>query len=227
VLDEWLAERVLAGVGFEEAAAAPLVLITAWEALCGRCCLQEGQTVLVHAGAGGVGHVAIQLARLWGARVATTVSSVAKAAFARSLGAEEIVDYRAQDVVAAVNAWTSGRGADVVFDTVGPAVFQASIPAVAHYGRLVTILDPGPNVDWKEARLRNLNVSFVLMLTPQLFDLDEARGAQVDILRQCGEWLERRELRLEVAQTFPLAKAAEAHRLIEEGHVQGKLVLTT
>jgi len=227
VLDEWLAERVPAGLGFEEAAAGPLVLITAWEALCGRCCLQEGQTVLVHAGAGGVGHVAIQLARLWGARVATTVSSVAKAAFVRSLGAEEIIDYRAQDVVAAVNAWTGGRGADVVFDTVGSAVFQASIPAVAHYGRLVTILDPGPNVDWKEARLRNLNISFVLMLTPQLFDLHEARGAQVDILRQCGEWLERRELRIEVAQTFPLAKAAEAHRLIEAGHVQGKLVLTT
>jgi NADPH2:quinone reductase len=226
VLDEWLAERVPAGLGFEEAAAAPLVLITAWEALCGRCCLQEGQTVLVHAGAGGVGHVAIQLARLWGARVATTVSSVAKAAFVRALGAEEIIDYRAQDVVAAVKAWTGGRGADVVFDTVGPAVFQASIPAVAHYGRLVTILDPGPNVDWKEARLHNLNVGFVLMLTPQLFDLHDARGAQVDILRQCGEWLERRELRVEVAQTFPLAQAADAHRLIEAGHVQGKLVLT-
>jgi NADPH2:quinone reductase len=90
----------------------------------------------------------------------------------------------------------------------------------------VTILDPGPNVDWKEARLHNLNVSFVLMLTPQLFDLHEARSAQVDILRQCGEWLERRELRVEVAQTFPLAQAAEAHRLIEAGHVQGKLVLT-
>jgi len=226
VLDEWLAEPVPGGIGFEEAAAAPLVLITAWEALCGRCCLQESQTVLVHAGAGGVGHVAIQLARLWGARVATTVSSVAKAAFVRSLGAEEIIDYRTQDVVAAVNAWTDGRGADVVFDTVGPAVFQAGIPTVAHYGRLVTILDPGPNVDWKEARLRNLNVSFVLMLTPQLFDLHEARGAQVDILRQCGEWMERRELRVEVAQTFPLAKAADAHRLIEAGHVQGKLVLT-
>lgn len=226
VLDEGLAEHVPAGLGFEEAAAAPLVLITAWEALCGRCCLREGQTVLVHAGAGGVGHVAIQLARLWGARVATTVSTPAKGAFVRSLGAEEVIDYRVQDVGAAVAAWTGGRGAAVVFDTVGPAVFQASIPAVAHYGRLVTILEPGPDVDWKEARARNLTVSFVLMLTPQLFDLHDARGAQVDILRQCGEWLERRELRIEVAQTFPLAKAAEAHRLIEAGHVQGKLVLT-
>jgi len=225
VIDEWLAEPKPSSVSFAEAAAAPLVLITAWEALCGRCCLQEGQPVLVHAGAGGVGHVAIQLARLWGARIAATVSSSAKADFVRALGAEEVIDYRQQDVVAAVNAWTDGRGADVVLDTVGPAVFQASIPAVAHYGRLVTLLDPGANVDWKEARLRNLNVSFVLMLTPQLFDLHEARGAQVDILRQCGEWLGRRELRVEVAETFPLERAADAHRLIEAGHVQGKLVL--
>lgn len=226
VIDETLAEPVPPGIDCVQAAAAPLVLITAWEALCSRCCLQEGQTALIHAGAGGVGHVAIQLARLWGARVATTVSSPGKAAFVRRLGAEEVIDYTRQDVVAAVSAWTGGRGADIVLDTVGPAVFEASIPAVAHYGRLVTLLDPGPNIDWKEARMRNLHVSFVLMLTPMLRDLPEARAAQVDILRQCGEWLGRGELRVEVGHTFPLEQAAEAHRLIEQGHVQGKVVLT-
>jgi NADPH2:quinone reductase len=225
VVDESVAQAKPRSLSFEEAAAAPLVLITAWDSLCGRCCLEEGQTVLVHAGAGGVGHVAIQLARLWGARVATTVSTTEKADLVRRLGAELVIDYRSQDFVAAVSAWTDGRGVDVVLDTVGPAVFQASVPAVAHYGRLVTLLDPGAGIDWKEARLRNLNVSFVLMLTPMLRDLADARAAQGDVLRTCSEWFDRGELRVQLAETLPLERAADAHALIEGGHVQGKLVL--
>jgi NADPH2:quinone reductase len=226
VVDESVAQAKPRSLSFEEAAAAPLVLITAWDSLCGRCCLEDGQTVLVHAGAGGVGHVAIQLARLWGARVATTVSTAEKADFVRRLGADLVIDYRSQDFVAAVNDWTDGRGVDVVLDTVGPAVFQASVPAVAHYGRLVTLLDPGAGIDWKEARLRNLNVSFVLMLTPMLRDLADARAAQGDVLRTCSEWFDRGELRVQLADTLPLERAADAHALIEAGHVQGKLVLT-
>ncbi len=172
--------------------------------------------------------VAIQLARLWGARVATTVSTTEKADLVRRLGAELVIDYRSEDFVAAVSAWTDGRGVDVVLDTVGPAVFQASVPAVAHYGRLVTLLllDPGAGIDWKEARLRNLNVSLVLMLTPMLRDLPDARAAQGDVLRTCSEWFDRGELRVQLADTLPLERAADAHALIEAGHVQGKLVLT-
>jgi len=211
---------------FVHAAAAPLVLITAWEALFDRAGLKPGQTVLVHAGAGGVGHVAIQLARLAGARVAATVSSPEKASFAHELGAEYTINYREEDLVQAVMDWTGGRGVDIGFDTVGPEVFRRTIPAMAHYGSLITILDLGPDQDFKEARTRNLRIGFELMLTPMLRDLPEARAHQGEILDRCAEYVDRGELRIEVAETFPLAQAEAAHRRIEEGHTRGKLVLT-
>jgi NADPH:quinone reductase len=227
ILADAIAVRPKPGtLGFTEAAAAPLVLITAWEALFDRAGLTAGQTVLIHAGAGGVGHVAIQLARIAGARVAATVSSPEKASFAHELGAEYTINYREEDLVQAVMDWTAGRGVDIGFDTVGPEVFRRTIPAMAHYGSLITILDPGPDQDFKEARNRNLRIGFELMLTPMLRELPEARAHQAEILDRCAEYIDRGDLRIEVAETFPLEQAAEAHRRIEEGHTRGKLVLT-
>ena len=225
VLDESVCCRKPASIDFAHAAAAPLVLITAWEALFGRAHLIEGQTLLVHAGAGGVGHVAIQLAKQVGAKVITTVSSAEKADFVRGLGADIVVDYRNEDFVAAVMEHTDGQGADVVLDTVGPEVFKRSISATAHYGDLVTLLDPGPDVEWKEARMRNLRIGFTLMLTPMLRDLPQARAEQVAILGNCSEFIDSGALKISLADQLPLAQAAEAHRRLEEGHVQGKLVL--
>jgi len=213
-------------LSFVEAAAAPLVLITACEALFDRAGLKAGQTVLIHAGAGGVGHVAIQLARIAGARVAATVSSPEKASFAHEMGAEYTINYRDEDLLEAVMEWTAGRGVDIGFDTVGPEVFRRTIPAMAHYGSLITILDPGPDQDFKEARNRNLRIGFELMLTPMLRDLPEARAHQGEILDRCAEYIDRGDLCIEVAETFPLEQAADAHRRIEEGHTRGKLVLT-
>ncbi|MGD8587791.1 MAG: zinc-dependent alcohol dehydrogenase family protein [Chromatiales bacterium] len=212
-------------LAFETAAAGPLVLITAWEALFDRARLQAGQTVLIHAGAGGVGHVAIQLAKSVGARVLTTVSSAAKADFVKGLGADEAIIYTEEDFVEAVDRLTEGQGAEVVLDTVGPQVFQQSIPAVAHYGDLVTLLDPGSGVDWKEARNRNLRIAFTLMLTPLLRDLPDARAHHGQILAECGKLIEAGRLRIEVARSLELERAVEAHRQIETGHTQGKLVL--
>lgn len=225
VLEESVCCRKPASIDFPHAAAAPLVLITAWEALFGRARLSEGQTLLVHAGAGGVGHVAIQLAKQVGARVATTVSSPEKAEFVRSLGADDVIDYRERDFVEAVLEITGGRGAHVVLESVGPEIFRRSILATAHYGDLVTLLDPGPDMDWKEARLRNLRVGFTLMLTPMLRDLPQARDDQVAILSNCAEFIDSGSLKISLADSLPLAQAAEAHRLIEQGHTQGKLVL--
>jgi NADPH2:quinone reductase len=210
----------------EEAAAAPLVLLTAWEALSDRARLSSGQTVLIHAGAGGVGHVAIQLARAAGARVCTTVSSPEKADFAHELGAEYCINYREEDLVQSVMDWTEGRGVDVAFDTVGPEVFRATIPAMAHYGDLVTILDPGPGLDLKEARNRNLRISFELMLTPMLYDLPRARTHQGEILRRCGKLMDAGDLKVHVSEAYPLADAQAAHKAIETGHATGKIVLT-
>ncbi len=225
VLDSALVQAKPREIDFARAAAAPLVLLTAWEALHDRARLAEGQTVLIHAGAGGVGHVAIQLAKSAGARVCTTVSSPEKADFAHSLGAEYCINYKEEDLVQSVLEWTEGRGVDIALDTVGPEVFRATVPAMAHYGDLVTILDPGPNLDLKEARNRNLRISLELMLTPMLRDLPRARAHQGDILRRCATLIDRGELRIHVSETFPLEQAREAHALIEAGHVTGKLAL--
>ncbi len=226
VLDNRLAQAKPPGMSFVEAAAAPLVLLTAWEALSDRARLSSGQTVLIHAGAGGVGHVAIQLARAAGARVCTTVSSPEKADFAHELGAEYCINYREEDLVESVMDWTEGRGVDVAFDTVGPEVFRRTIPAMAHYGDLVTILDPGPDLDLKEARNRNLRISLELMLTPMLHELPRARAHQGEILRRCGKMIDNGDLKIHCSKTFPLAQAQEAHKLIEQGHVSGKIALT-
>ncbi|UCE88352.1 MAG: zinc-dependent alcohol dehydrogenase family protein [Pseudomonadota bacterium] len=226
VVDEQVARRKPRALTYIEAAAAPLVLITAWEALYHRARLQEGQTVLVHAGAGGVGHVAIQLAKHAGARVITTVSSEEKAQLARSLGADEAVLYRERDFVEAVNEWTGGRGVDVALDTLGGEVFRRTLDAVVHYGDVVTLLDPGTDVVWKEARNRNLRVGFELMLTPMLHDLQEARNRHGKILDGCADLFQKGELRIVVGKTLPFEEAAQAHALIEEGHGIGKIVLT-
>ena len=210
---------------FTEAAAAPLVLITAYGALFDRGGLQAGQTVLIHAGAGGVGHVAIQLAKLKGAKVITTVSSGQKAEFVKSLGADEAVIYTQGGFADAVNDLTGGLGADLVFDTVGSAVFKESIAATAHFGRLVTLLDPG-ELSLAEARMRNLLIGFELMLTPMLRDLPAARDKQIEILKRCALWADQGLLKLHVGKQFPLEAAAEAHRLIESGHATGKIVLS-
>lgn len=209
-----------------QAAAAPLVLITAWEALFDRARLQAGQTVLIHAGAGGVGHVAIQLAKIAGAEVATTVSTEAKAEFVRGLGADRVILYRQQDVHAEIMDWTDGRGVDIAFDTVGGDVFNQSIPLLRFYGELVTILQAPENADWKSARLRNLHISQELMLSPQLFALPEA-SHQAGILADCAEYFDAGRLRMHVADPLPLAEAAEAHRRLEQGSMTGKLVLVT
>lgn len=227
VLDHQYAQAKPLSLDFVQAGAAPLVLLTAWEALSDRARLSAGQTVLIHAGAGGVGHVAIQLARAAGARVCTTVSGPEKADFAHALGAEYCINYREEDLVEAVMDWTEGRGVDVALDTVGPEVFRRTIPAMAHYGDLVSILDPGPDLDLKEARNRNLRISLELMLTPMLFNLQRARAHQGEILRRCAKMIDRGDIKIHVSQTFPLAEAQEAHKRIEEGHVTGKLALTS
>ena len=165
IVSEQIARKKPASLSFEQAAAAPLILITAWEALFDRARLEPGQTVLVHGGAGGVGHVAIQLANNAGARVCTTVGNEENARFALSLGADKAINYRHEDFVEAVLEWTHGRGVDVALDIMGGPVFQDTFKAMAHYGSLITLLDPGADIAWNEARNRNLRIGFELMLT--------------------------------------------------------------
>lgn len=211
---------------FASAAAAPLVLITAWESLHDRAHVANEQTVLIHGGAGGVGHVAVQLAHHRGARIATTVSSASKASFTESLGAERPILYKTEDFVEGIMAWTEGQGVAMALDTVGGATFQQTFAAVRCYGDLVTLLQPAANVDWTVARQRNLRIGFELMLSPLLNDMPEAQQHQGEILRQCANLIDAGKLKIHVAEVFPLAEAAKAHNLLEREAPMGKLVLT-
>lgn len=210
-----------------ESAALPLVAITVWEALLERVNLQAGQTLLIHAGAGGVGHIAIQFARHLGARVAVTVSDEHKAAIAKDLGAEKIIQYREQDFVAETLAWTEGKGADVVFDTVGGDTFLRSLHAACLYGKVVSLLStPLSLPDTQTARLRNLSLCYEMMVTPQLVKQHDQRVSQRKILEQAATLVDAGKLRVLVSKQLPLAEAAQAHQLIESGGVTGKIVLT-
>ncbi|NBQ67561.1 MAG: alcohol dehydrogenase [Nitrosomonadaceae bacterium] len=212
-------------LSFEQAAAAPLVFITAWEALYDRARMTSGQTVLIHAGAGGVGHAAIQLAKLAGAKVITTVSSEEKAQFVQQLGADFIINYRTHDVAAEVLRWTDGNGVDIAFDTVGPEVLQSCFDCVKPYGDVVTILQPSPDNDWSEARKRNVRFSLELMLSPVLLELEEAKRHQGEILRQCAALFDDNKLTVKIARTFALADAAAAQQYLEKNHPAGKITL--
>ncbi|MEG4962306.1 MULTISPECIES: zinc-dependent alcohol dehydrogenase family protein [unclassified Microcoleus] len=226
VVDQRFLALKPAALSFAEAAAAPLVLITAWESLYDRGRLQAGQTVLIQAGAGGVGHVAIQLAKLQGAEVCTTVSSEEKANFVKQLGADSVILYKNTDVVDEVLTWTQGQGVDLAFDTVGGETFYKTIPAVKIYGDLVTILEPDPALgNLTTARMRNLRISLELMLTPMLQSLVEEQEQQAHILQKCARLCDRNLLKIHVSQTFPLEQAQAAHELLETGSVTGKIVL--
>ena len=224
-IDEKFAAHKPKSLTFEEAAAAPLVLLTAWEALYDRGNLAPSANVLIHAGAGGVGHVAIQLAKLRGAKVCTTVGSEAKARFVRDLGADLPILYKQTDFAEAAIAWTNGDGVDLAFDTVGGKLIEQTFPAVKIGGDLVTILEPPADISWKVARTRNLRFSFELMLTPMLLGNTNLQIQQAKILAECAELVDAGQLKIHVSEIFQLADAAKAHQLLETGSMTGKLVL--
>lgn len=216
-----------ANLSLQDSAALPLVLLTAWEALVERANLQAGQTILIHGAAGGVGHIAVQLAHHFNARIAVTVSSEKKAGLAQGLDAEKIINYTEQDFVAETLAWTDGKGVDVVLDTVGGETFLRSLNAVRVGGKVVSLLaTPLAAADVQLARLRNLSLCYELMLTPQVMKLHDERVRQRKILEQCALLVGAGQLGVLVSYALPLAEAQQAHRLIEQGSVMGKIILT-
>lgn len=228
-IDEKFATHKPKSLSFEEAAAVPLVLLTAWEALYDRANLQSASispNVLIHAGAGGVGHVAIQLAKLRGAKVCTTIGSEAKARFARGLGADLTIAYKDTDFVEAAINWTKGEGVDIVFDTVGGKVIEQSFPAVKICGDLVTILEPPADISWKVARTRNLRFSFELMLTPMLLGKTALQVQQAKVLSESAALFDTGKLKIHVSEVFQLADVAKAHQLLETGSAIGKIVIS-
>lgn len=218
--------RLPADIDFVRAAALPLVAITAWEALYDRAALAAGEYALVHAGAGGTGHVAVQLAKLRGARVAATVSSPEKAKFVAGLGADAAIDYRKQDFVDACRQWSAGRGVDVALDNVGGETMLKTYRAMAPYGRVVTLMGtPGDDAE-TTAYNANLTIHNVMMLTPMWKGLRDRLTRQAEIVRQAVGLLSSGKISVHVAATFPLAEAARAQAMLEAGGMMGKVVLT-
>jgi len=226
VLHEEYVARMPANLDFVQAAAVPLVAITAWESLRDRAHIRPGHHLLIHAAAGGVGHVAVQLAKLGDALVAATVGDTEKVRFVRDLGADRIIEYKKEDFVAAALRWTNREGVDVTLDTVGGDTFCHSFAATRVYGEVVTLLQSScDNAAMKTARSRNQSIHFELMLTPQHLELHAARVHQREILEQVARLIEVGDLWVRVSDVLALSAVAEAHKRIAEGHSLGKIVL--
>ena len=212
-------------VDLHVAAALPLVTITCWEALYERANLQAGEHVLVHGGAGGTGHMAIQLATLCGAKVATTVSSDEKAEFVTGLGADMPILYRDQDFVEKAMGWTRGRGLDVALDNVGADAMRNTFHAMAPYGQIVTLMGtPADDAD-ETAYVKNLTIHNVMMLTPMILGLQARLDAQARIVDHGMALLAKKNLKIHIAERFDLADISAAHAKLDAGGTMGKIVI--
>ncbi|TVU89128.1 zinc-dependent alcohol dehydrogenase family protein [Vreelandella titanicae] len=197
-----------------EAASLTLVGGTVWEALVVRAALRVGESILVHGGAGGVGHVAIQVAKAMGARVFTTVRE-ANFEFARDLGADVVIDYRKEDYVDAILRETGGHGVDVVFDTIGGDTLSRSPDALAQLGRVVSIVDIAQPQNLVEAWGKNASYHFVFTR--------QNRGK----LDELSALIEHGQLRPHVGAVYSLADIPSAHALLESPNngLRGKIAI--
>ena len=206
-----------------QTAALPLVTITAWEALLQRARVQKGEAILIHAGGGGVGHIAIQLAKLHGCHVLTTASSAASLDLCKRVGADIIINYREEDFVERVTQETAGRGLPVVMDTVGGETFNKSLDCIAPDGRLITCVGtPSDRIPQKLFRL-SATLIFEFMGAPGIYGIrPESHGK---ILSDAAKLVDEGKLKPHVSRIISMDGVAEGHRLLEEGHVTGKLVV--
>jgi NADPH2:quinone reductase len=224
VADSRLVAHKPKSLDFASSAALPLVAITAWEGLVDRANIQPGQHVLVHGGTGGVGHVALQLAKIKGARVATTISNEEKANIVRGLGADDIINYREQTVEQYVASLTNGQGFDIVYDTIGGKNLDNSLAAARNKGQVVNILAFIPH-DLTPAFVRGLTVHLENMSIPLLTGVGRERQGQ--ILEEAAKHVDEGKLKpLLNEQRFTFDQANEAHALYESKKHTGKIVLT-
>jgi NADPH2:quinone reductase len=186
--------------------------------------LKPGHTALVHAGAGGVGLLLTQMARMRGATVYATVGTEAKAELSRKAGANEVIQYTKQDFEAAVKSLTAGRGVDVVYDSVGVTTFEKSLNCLRPRGYMVLYGQSSGPVPPFEAGI--LNAKGSLFLTrPSLAHYASSRDELLTRTSDLFRWLATGELNLRIGQTFPLSDAAEAHRALAGRRTTGKLLL--
>jgi NADPH:quinone reductase-like Zn-dependent oxidoreductase len=202
-------------LGWPEAAALPLVTLTAWHMLVTQARVQPGEDVLVHAAGSGVGSLGIQIAKLFGARVIATASSDDKLAKARELGADEIVNYTRDDWPKEVKKLTGGRGVDVVFEHTGEATWPGSIVSLKKGGRLVTCGATSgfdARTDLRRVFYRHLTI------------LGSMMGSKAELLAAMT-FIKSGQIRAVVDRTLALADARKSHELMEDRAQFGKLVL--
>ncbi len=202
-------------LAFPEAASSILPFLTAWQMIVHKARVQPADVVLVHGAGSGVGVAAIQIAKLFGARVITTASTDDKLARARALGADETINYTETDFATEVRASTGKRGCDVVIDHVGGDVFVSSIKAVRNGGRIVTCGATAgfhPAIDLRHIFFRQIEV------------LGSTMGSKADLLAVL-EHVAAGRLRPVIHEVLPLVRAADAHRTLEARGAFGKLVL--
>ena len=202
-------------ISWEEAAALPLVTLTAWHMLVTRARIQPGEDVLIQAAGSGVGSIGIQIAKLLGARVLTTAGSEEKLAKAKALGAAEVINYTREDWPKEVKRLTSRNGVDVVFEHTGAATWPGSIASLKTGGRLVTCGATSgfdARTDIRQVFYRHLTI------------LGSFMGAKAELL-EAMKFVESGKIRAVVDQSLPLTDARKAHELMEDRAQFGKLVL--
>jgi NADPH:quinone reductase-like Zn-dependent oxidoreductase len=204
-----------AGLDFVPAAAFPLAFMTAWHMLIARCGLRPGDDVLVHAAGSGVGSAAVQIAKLFGARVIATAGSPSKLERAKALGADHVIDYERQDFAAEVRTLTAKRGVDIVFEHVGEKTFPGSLRSLARGGRLVTCgATTGARAELNLRALFFKNISV----------LGSTMGSRGE-LHQIVGLVARGVLKPVVDRSLPLSEVREAHEALEKRESFGKIVL--
>lgn len=207
----------------KSSAALPLVAETAWEGLVNKARVKAGQTVLVHGGTGGVGHIAIQIAKTLGAKVFATVSDDNKAKLALDLGADAVINYKSESVVDYVSKHTNNTGFDVVFDTIGLENLNAAIEAVAASGSVITIMPHG-SYDLTNLFLKNANLHTVFQPLPLI--TGKNRSSYSALLSEVAQLVDSNKLKVLVdPQTFTLENAGQAHDYLESGKAVGKVVI--
>jgi len=214
-----------AGMSLPDAGGLPEVACTVYSNVFQSAALQPGETLLVHGGAGGIGTMAIQLAREHGARVACTAGTAEKLDRCRELGADLAVNYTTEDFVEAVRDFTGGRGADVILDIIGAAYLARNVAALATGGRLVVIgLQGGTRAELDLGMLLGKRAS-VCATTLRARPVDQKAVIVEAVREQVWPLIEAGRVRPVIDRVLPLAEAPLAHRLMESGSHFGKILL--
>ena len=224
VIPAWQLVPIPDGLHFNSAAATMLQGMTAHYLSHSTFPLQKGHTCIVHAAAGGVGNLLVQIAKKAGARVIATVGTDAKAELARQAGADHVVNYSTQDFQSEARGFTSGKGVDVVYDSVGAATFMKSLDSLKPRGMMVTYGNASGPVPAVEPLLLNQKGS--LFLTRP--SLGAYAATREELLWRSGDlfrWIQSGELKLRIEHTYPLANARQAHEDLEARRTTGKLLL--